>query len=487
MFGAFWLLLLVRGAPVNRAYAIAFIATANLFFYWRWGWVYALLIPVAASIDFLIAKWIHRVSQPPPTVQPAPPPQSKKKKNKKNRHGRRLAEGYPSDAVPLRVKTRGLLGPGVLIAISVVMNLGLLALPKLPGMNAWFRLSLSFYAFQALTYTVDVYRKDAQPASNWLRHFVSVTFFPAILQGPITRVSSLIPQWDKLGVPLSTGDGGKALFWIGLGAAKKFLIADYLAENLVNRVFDTPALYSGLEVFTGVVGYAFQLYYDFSGYTDMALGSALLLGIKLPPNFNRPYESLNLAEFWRRWHMSLSSWLRDYLYFSLPGKKLQLMQYVNLTLTMILGGLWHGFTINFLVWGLLHGLGLAAVRALQVQRGKRGLSPLWIARFVRGAGTFAYILLGWVFFRAESLESARTVLAQIGSATIGVANLTPGFSIVLLAAIAAHFWPRDWYAFAQRGFVAAPAPLQAAVLTAVAASIQYAGATGATPFVYQRF
>lgn len=431
IFIAFWLL------AKRRALAISLVALGNLFFYWRWGWIYLAAMPIAASIDYFLAK-----------------------------------------AIPTR---------RWLIWISVVLNLTLLALPKVPAIGVWLKLSLSFYAFQALSYTIDVFRGDAKPTTSWLRHLASVTFFPTTLQGPITRVSGLIPQWDKLKLPLSSADGGKALFWIALGASKKFLIADYLGENLVNRIFDGPALYSGFECLIGVVGYAFQLYYDFSGYTDIALGSALLIGIKLPANFNRPYEALNLADFWRRWHISLSSWLRDYLYFALPGQRSQVMQYINLALTMVLGGLWHGFSINFLIWGALHGVGLAVVRWWQVRRGKQPYSPLWVARFSRGAITFLYVLLGWVFFRAESLEAARAVLAQIASGTIGFGNISPGFAVVLGVAIAAHYWPKDWYGRVQQGFAGSPAVVQAVVLAAVVACIQYVGATGSAPFVYQRF
>ena len=431
IFIAFWTL------AKHRTYAIALVAVANLFFYWRWGWIYVAAIPTAATLDFFLAK-----------------------------------------AIPTRKW---------LVWLSVVVNLALLALPKVPATGVWFKLSLSFYAFQALSYTIDVYRGDSKPSTSWIRHLTSVTFFPTTLQGPITRVSSLIPQWDKLKQPLASTDGGKALFWIALGCAKKFLIADYLGENLVNRIFDGPTLYSGFECLAGVVGYAFQLYYDFSGYTDIALGSALLLGIKLPPNFNRPYEALNIAEFWRRWHITLSNWLRDYLYFSLPGQRSQLLQYVNLALTMILGGLWHGFSINFVIWGAIHGVGLAAARWWQVKRGKKPYSLLWIARFGRGTATFLYVLLGWVFFRAESLDSAVAVLGQIASGTFGIGNISTGFAVVLGVGIAAHYWPKDWYTKIQQTFAAAPVPVQAAVLALLVAGIQYIGATGTAPFVYQRF
>src|SRR4029078_11461404 len=160
---------------------------------------------------------------------------------------------------------------------------------------------------------------------------------------------------------------------IGMGLMKKLLIADYLSSNLVNRVFDFPTLYTGAETLVAVYAYALQIYYDFSGYTDIAIGSALLLGIKLPPNFNRPYAAENIADFWRRWHISLSNWLRDYLYFALPGlrSKWKIFTSSHLILTMLLGGLWHGASWNFVIWGLLHGVALAVTRAWQTFTGSK--------------------------------------------------------------------------------------------------------------------
>ena len=190
-------------------------------------------------------------------------------------------------------------------------------------------LSLSFYAFQALTYTIDIYRRDAKPIPNYLVYLSSVTFFPAVFAGPITRVVTLAPQWNWKGVMPPSEEGSRALFLIALGLAKKFLIADYLGTNLVNRVFDLPTLYSGGDVLVAVYAYALQLYYDFSGYSDIAIGSALLLGIRLPANFNAPYRATNIADFWRRWHITFSNWLRDYLYFSLPGKRTRVMPYLE--------------------------------------------------------------------------------------------------------------------------------------------------------------
>lgn len=441
LFLAFWLL--VRWKRV----AMGLILAANLLFLGRWGLVYLALVPAAACCDFLIGHMISRNN---------------------NAAVRRS-----------------------LLWLSILLNLSLIATTRIPGSSVGIALplSLSFYAFQALTYTIDIYRKDGKPAPGLLTYLCSVIFFPTILAGPITRMTSLAPQWAKLKIPLTVEDGGKALFLIGLGGCKKFLIADYLAENLVNRVFDTPALYSGFEALLAAYGYAFQLYYDFSGYSDIAIGSALLFGLKLPQNFNRPYETLNLAEFWRRWHISLSNWLRDYLYFSLPGlrSKYKIFTYLNLALTMVLGGLWHGFSWNFLIWGTLHGAGLAVNRWWQVLRGDRKPSDLWIARFLRGVLTFHFVLLAWIFFRAETLDGALAMLEQIAGLTFGAGNVTPGFAIVLGAAVFFHFLPKNWYANSLRVFIEAPALAQAAALAAALACIQYVSSTGSAPFVYQKF
>jgi len=439
VFFAFWL------ARRFRLGALTVILFANYFFYARWALAYLALIPLASTCDFYIGRGLGRTS----------------------------------DARLRRA----------LISASLFLNVGLIAsvryLPHLPWVLP---LGLSFYAFQSLTYTLDIYRRDAEPTPSLLAYLASASFFPTTIAGPITRLPNLIPQWSKWQV-ISAEDGGRALFLIGLGLVKKLLIADFLADNLINRVFDLPKLYSGTEVLAGVYGYAFQLYYDFSGYTDIALGSALLLGIKLPPNFNRPYFAQNIADFWRRWHISFSNWLRDYLYFSLPGlrSRWKIFTYANLVVTMALGGLWHGASWTFLVWGVWHGCGLAAQRGWQVVRGNAKPSPHWAARFGRALATFHFVLFGWIFFRASSIATARDVLAQIFSGTVSFANVTPAFTIVLTIAILAHYVPRHWYDRALDLFCAAPYYAQAAAMALLVVAIQHAAGSTPAPFIYSRF
>ena len=439
VFFAFWL------ARRYRLGALAVILFANYFFYARWDLIYLALIPAASACDFFIGQ----------------------------------ALGRAKDSLPRRV----------LITLSILLNVGLIVSvkysPRLPWMLP---LGLSFYAFQSLTYTLDIYRRDAEPTSSFLAYLASASFFPTTLAGPITRLSNLIPQWSKWQM-LTGEEGGRALFLIGLGLIKKLLIADFLAENLINRVFDLPKLYSGTEVLAGVYGYAFQLYYDFSGYTDIALGSALLLGIKLPANFNRPYVAENIADFWRRWHISFSNWLRDYLYFSLPGlrSRWKIFGYLNLVVTMAIGGLWHGWSGTFLIWGLWHGCGLAAHRWWLVLRGRTAASQHPAARFGRSLLTFHFVLISWVFFRASSVSTAREIFAQVFSGTVSFGNITPTFLIVLAIAIAAHFVPKQWYDRGVRLFSVAPYYAQAAALALLVVAIQHVSGSSPAPFIYSRF
>jgi alginate O-acetyltransferase complex protein AlgI len=439
-----------------RALALATLLFANYFFYARWDLGYLVLIPAASSLDFLVGLGLQRY---------------------KSQGVRRL-----------------------LVAASILMNVGMLAFFKympffLENWSHWtgrqapkwswtLPVSLSFYVFQALTYTIDLYRRDSKGTQSYLAHLAAVSFFPTTLAGPITRVSSLIDQMEKRKT-LDPADGGRALFLIGMGLVKKLLIADYLAGNLVNRVFDFPNLYTGSEVLIAVYSYTLQLYYDFSGYTDIAIGSALLLGIKLPANFNRPYAAENIADFWRRWHITLSNWLRDYLYFSLGGARSKWRPYPNLLLTMVIGGLWHGASWNFVLWGAIHGGGLAVVRLWQSLRGNAKATGFW--RYANIVLTFHFVAFAWIFFRAPSYELASAILGRIGSHTVSFANVSAGLWLILAIALLAHYVPKKWYDLSLNLYVRAPFYAQAAALAGLVIGLQYVAQTGAAPFIYTKF
>ena len=241
----------------------------------------------------------------------------------------------------------------MLVVISLCINLGLLCYFKYtnffyqmlcPLWNGSFQpldiflpVGISFFTFQSLSYTIDVYRKDLKPLDNLLDYAFYVSFFPQLVAGPIVRARDFIPQIRR---PLLVTNEmfGQGVFFIVSGLFKKAVISDYISVNFVERIFDNPSLYSGLENLFGVYGYALQIYCDFSGYSDMAIGIALLLGFRFPINFNSPYKSDSVTDFWHRWHISLSTWLRDYLYISLGGNRQgKLRTYINLVLTMLLG------------------------------------------------------------------------------------------------------------------------------------------------------
>ncbi len=271
---------------------------------------------------------------------------------------------------------------------------------------------ISFYSFQALSYIIDLYRQKTKPLYNIIDFAFYKSFFPQIVSGPIVRASEFVPQINK-NYDLSKREMGQALFLIINGLIKKMIISDYLSLNFVDRIFDSPLSYSGFENLAGVYGYSIQIYCDFSGYTDIAIGIALLLGFRIPINFNSPYKAVNPEDFWRRWHISLSSWFRDYLYIPLGGnRKGKISTSLNLFITMLIGGLWHGANIRFLVWGAIHGIGLIV--------NKLWLSIFGTRKYIGGIRkiifqliTFHFVAFAWIFFRSQNITYAFQIIDQI--------------------------------------------------------------------------
>ena len=271
---------------------------------------------------------------------------------------------------------------------------------------------ISFYTFQSLSYTIDVYKKEVRPLRNYVNYCFCISFFPHLVAGPIIRAANMVPQLDRE-YYLSRSDVGAALYLIGAGLIKKAVIADTLGANFVDRVFDEPLRYSGTENLLAVYLYAVQIYCDFSGYSDIAIGVAKMIGFDLPLNFNAPYLSATCTEFWRRWHISLSSWLRDYVYIPLGGNRAgTARQCFHLTATMFLAGLWHGASLRFVAWGLMHGLWLSFERLFNIpalaERSR-------IAKGLLTVITFHLVCFAWIFFRAESWDTAFAVIGRIAS------------------------------------------------------------------------
>jgi alginate O-acetyltransferase complex protein AlgI len=274
---------------------------------------------------------------------------------------------------------------------------GLLALSgrRIPAVDILLPAGISFYTFKSMSYTIDVYRREIEPCRSLMDYATFVTFFPELIACPIVRASIFLPQMTRrIGPTMDRVGAGASLFLLGL--TKKVVIADRLAIP-VDRVFAQPALFSGRALWAALIGYTLQIYCDFSGYSDMAIGTAKMIGYDLPQNFNMPYAARNITDFWRRWHMTLSAWLRDYLYIPLGGnRKGRGRTYVNLMLTMLLGGLWHGASWNFVLWGGLHGGALAAHKFSRSRGGHRFSVPAGLG----WATTLVFVMLCWIPFRA---------------------------------------------------------------------------------------
>ena len=316
-----------------------------------------------------------------------------------------------------------------LLSLSIVINLGLLFYFKYTNffiqicndsLNAGFNplniilpVGISFYTFENLSYTVDVFQGKIEPEKKFLNYLLFLSFFPKLVMGPIVRASDFIPQLKKPYV-VTDRDFADGFYLIITGLFKKVIISDYITANFVNYIFDTPSLHTGVECLLAVYGYAVVIYCDFSGYSDVAIGIAKWLGITIPANFNSPYKSTSITDFWRRWHISLSSWLRDYLYIPLGGNRHgTLRTYTNLFITMLLGGLWHGASWNFIVWGGLHG-GALAVHKVWSHIKKENLEQEreW-AKILSIIFTFHVVCFGWIFFRSSNFNLAFQMIQQI--------------------------------------------------------------------------
>ncbi len=350
---------------------------------------------------------------------------------------------------------------------------------------------ISFFTFQTISYTMDVYRGKTEPVRNILDFGFYVSFFPQLVAGPIVRASEFVPQ---LYAPfrLSEREWGHALFLIIGGLIKKIVISDFISVNFVDRVFDTPLLYSGLENLMAVYGYGLQIYCDFSGYTDIAIGIALMLGYRLPVNFNSPYKAYNLTDFWRRWHISLSRWLRDYLYISLGGnRKGRLRTYVNLIITMLLGGLWHGAAWRFVIWGGMHGLGLVVNKAwMTIFPRRRG--PGKIKRLIAVFITFNFVSFCWIFFRAADMNGVMVMLRQIFT-SFSPGNLMSVFTaysqviIIILCGYILHFLPVKVKESYRGLFIRLPLVVKIIIVYLVALVLFNVQSADIQPFIYFRF
>ncbi|MBN1605225.1 MAG: MBOAT family protein [Polyangiaceae bacterium] len=454
--------LLVRARKVR----LLFLLGASYVFYAHWDWRFLPLIWGSSTIDWLLGNAIGRA---------------------RDRRARKLW------LVGTVIVNLGILGIFKYFNFGVDSATALLRAAGIEAPTIVLRVALpvgiSFFTFESMSYVIDIYRGVIQPHKSYAEYLSFVAFFPHLVAGPIIRPRDLLPQLANA-ARFSAEEGSEALFLITTGLLKKVAIGDYLALNLVDRVFDAPAQYSALECYAGVAGYAVQIYTDFSGYTDIAIGSALLLGVRFPLNFNAPYKATNISDFWHRWHISLSSWLRDYLYVSLGGNRRgPVRTYVNLMLTMLLGGLWHGASWTFVVWGGLHGGALGATRWYERLRKRLGRAPSTsrLVHVLCVAATFHFVLVTWVFFRSETFGQAWLMFAQLGTLTTYHPNLHPMVLAVLGVGLCSHFVPERWYLASQRTFARLPALVQGVALFCAALTLRQMTSAETVPFVYFQF
>lgn len=345
---------------------------------------------------------------------------------------------------------------------------------------------LSFVAFQAISYVVDVHRGLVEPRHGFLEQLVYLLFFPQVVAGPIVRAPDLLERFEY--EPwLTAHAGGRGLYRIAMGVTKKLLVADVLAVGLIDPVFAAPEKYTSAETLVATVAYTFYIYFDFSAYSDIAIGAAALFGFTLPENFNKPYRATNLFEFWNRWHVSFSTWLREYLYIPLGGNRVSKPKVLrNLMLVMVLGGLWHGADWRFALWGAIHGVLLVLWRLWWWQVGRPQAPSLWRL----GAGfavTFTAVVLTRIFFRATDVTNALAVFQQLLLFTGGLANVSTLVWVTLGAAVVSHYLPNDVWVRLGEVFSWMPPPVRAAALVALGLVIKAVATFDAQPYVYFQF
>ena len=455
-----------RRAPMAR---IVYVILFSLYFYYKSSGIYFLLLIFAATSDFLIARGIYRVQS-------------------------RAAKRW-------------------LVVLSVMVNLGMLGYFKytnflidianqmfgqgfLQFQNIFLPVGISFFVFQSMSYTIDIYRGQLKPLGNWCDYLFYLSFFPQLVAGPIVRARDFIPQIRSNPVVVTREMFGTGVFLILTGLFKKAIISDYISLNFVDRVFDDPLLYSGFENLMGLYGYALQIYCDFSGYSDMAIGIALLLGFHFNKNFDSPYKSATITEFWRRWHISLSSWLKDYLYISLGGnRKGHLRTYLNLIVTMLLGGLWHGAAWRFVLWGGWHGASLAVHKWFMAHvpgfKAQGADMPRW-RRIIGIVVTFHVVCFGWIMFRASDLQTARNMLSQIFTDFKPelIPQVVSGYAAVMgLMAVGylLHLMPVRSELWAQRTVTESPLPVKVVTIAVLVWAVMLIKSAEIQPFIYFQF
>jgi alginate O-acetyltransferase complex protein AlgI len=439
-----------------------FLVAASYFFYAAWRADFTLILLTSSVVNFCLALLLGRLAD-----------------------GRgRLALLWLGIAINLGVlgafKYYNFFAASTMnLASTVGWNL------QIPFFEVGLPIAISFLTFHALSYIIDVYHRKLAPTRSLVDILLYISFFPHLIAGPIVRAKAFLEQTVQRSNPKDIRLGF-AVFLIVGGLFKKVIVANYLSTDFVDGVFRSPTEYSRLDLLLGMYAYALQIYCDFSAYTDIAIGVANLLGYQFPQNFNQPYRALSVQDFWRRWHMTLSFWLRDYLYIPLGGNRGgALFTYRNILITMVLGGLWHGASVSFIIWGLLHGLALVVERMLGVTGpGGHRHVPAAISWLV----TFHFVCLTWVFFRAPSLEGALTYLSTLVSGdAIWSTTVTPLVLLMLAFGALTQIIPDAWFERLEVRYDRASIAVKVALPFVVIFLVAVAAPGGVPPFIYFQF
>lgn len=476
-FGVFFLIVFtvswaLRWVPLSRK---IFLVAVSYFFYGWWDWRFTALLFLTTVINYLGGLLIGM----------------------SERQGTRKLIVGVTVAVDLIVLGFFKYYGFFLTSLdSLLTSIGLER--DLPFMEVILPIGISFFTFQGISYVVDVYRGHIAAEKSLLDVMLFKSFFPQLVAGPIVRAADFIPQLHQT-PKLTREHVGVGTVLILTGLLKKMVIANYLATELVDPVFFDPTASGALDLLIGVYGYAVQIYCDFSGYSDIAIGVAALLGYRFLENFNQPYRASSLQDFWRRWHISLSTWLRDYLYIPLGGSRgSEAKTYRNLFLTMFLGGVWHGAAWTFVIWGTLHGTMLAVERV--IRRGLEEIAPTEteaggvLTALGNGAShilgviwTFHFVCLAWIFFRADSIGSAINYLAGFGDFETPRQYTTPFLVGLILVTMIFQFTPRHLGRWLAQGVKRLPSPLLGLLLGGGLWLIWALAPEGVAPFIYFQF
>ena len=464
--GLFWVLFLLF-LPVygllksSKSKMVVFVVLFSLYFYYKSSGLFFLMLIGTSLIDWLVSKAIYNESR------------------------RKVKLAYMWGSILLSLSILGYFK----YANFFLWNWNAMVEGNFHPLDIILPVGISFYTFQSISYVVDVYKERIAPTKTWLDYLFFLSFFPALVAGPIVRADYFIPQIEK-NEPATKANIYGGLWLIIAGIVKKAVIADYIAQYN-DLIFNDPSLYTGVQTLMGVLGYTMQIYCDFSGYSDMAIGIALMMGFKLGINFDSPYQSRNLTEFWRRWHISLSSWLRDYVYIPLGGnRKGTFRTYLNNFLTMLIGGLWHGAAWKFVFWGAMHGAGLAVHKACKPILNK--IPDNFVTTFIFWLITFVYVSLLWVFFRAASFEDSVLIIKNIfvdfewGQIPQFI-SIRPEWSIMMLTLIILHFIPQRVADHTQEYFIKSPWLLKLGVFLVVVQLVIEFMSEEVAPFIYFQF